>query len=61
MCWEKKTETSKHQEMKCETYSHVKCVPLSWQTFKWSIALTEGELVGVEVVGDMLGEEDGDF
>ena len=49
------------KERKCETYPHVKCVPLSWQSFKWSTALTEGELVGVEVVGDVLGEEDGDF
>ena len=40
-------------------YLHAKCVPLSWQSFKWSTAPTDGELVGVEVVGDMLGTEDG--
>ena len=60
-CWEKKTETSKQQERKCKTYSHDKCVPLSCQSFKWSTALTEGELVGVEVVGDVVGDDVGDF
>ena len=40
---------------------HVKCVPLYRQSLDWNTSLTEGELVGAEVVGDMLGEEEGDF
>ena len=32
-------------------------VCLSWQSFNWTTAPTEGELVGVEVVGDILGKE----
>ena len=54
--WARKMETSSHQSEKgISQGKEVRCILVSTMCN----ALTEGELVGLEVVGDTLGEEVG--